>query len=221
MITLYDVSKVYRTHGGQTKVILDHFTGVFPTGVNVGILGHNGAGKSTLTRMLSGGEPPSSGEILREGRISWPLGFSGGFHGSLTGRQNLRLICDIYDVDYGEVVDFVEDFSGLGRNMDEQIRFYSSGMKARLAFGASMAIRFDYYLIDEVIAVGDTAFKEQCKRVLTERRKEATVLLVSHSTRLLHEFCDIGGVLDKGKLVFYDDLDEAVDVHEANMRASL
>jgi capsular polysaccharide transport system ATP-binding protein len=218
MIELTDVTKIYPAKDGHRKVILDGFTGTFKSGVNIGILGRNGAGKSTLVRLLSGAEAPTSGTILRTGRISWPLGFTSGFHGSLTGRQNLRFICDIYDVDYREVIDFVEEFSELGRNLDEEIRLYSSGMRARLAFGTSMAIRFSYYLIDEVIAVGDASFKEKCRRVLEDRRKTATVLLVSHSSRLLRDFCDVGGVLERGKLTFYDDLQDAVRVHEDRMR---
>jgi capsular polysaccharide transport system ATP-binding protein len=221
MIYLDNVYKSYKGQGGHRTEILNGFSGLFQPGVNVGILGRNGAGKSTLMRLLSGAEPPDRGQIHRKGRISWPLGFAGGFHGSLTGRANLRLISDIYGVDYQEVVEFVEDFSGLGRFMEEQVRTYSSGMRARLAFGASMAIRFDYYLIDEVIAVGDTAFKEQCQKVLTERRKEATVILVSHSSKLLKEFCDIGGVLSDGSLTFYDSIDEAIAIHEGKMRLTI
>lgn len=221
MILLDNVYKSYRGDGRQRTEILKGFSGVFRPGVNVGILGRNGAGKSTLMRLLSGAEPPDRGEIYRKGRVSWPLGFGGGFHGSLTGRANLRLITDIYGVDYREVVDFVENFSGLGRFMDEQVRTYSSGMRARLAFGASMAVRFDYYLIDEVIAVGDSAFKEQCQRVLEQRRKEATVILVSHSSRLLRDFCDIGGVLSDGTLTFYETLSEAIYMHEEKMKLEL
>ena len=218
MIRLENVEKSYPTKHGR-KVILRNFSGVFEDQQNVGILGHNGAGKSTLFRMLSGAEPPDRGRITRKGKVSWPLGFSGGFHGSLTGRENLRFICQIYGARYKDVVEFVEDFAAIGRFMDMPVRSYSSGMKARLAFGASMALNFDYYLIDEVVAVGDASFKKKSKAVLAERLKSSSVLLVSHSSQLLKEFCQVGGVLHNGDLIFYPTIDDAIAVHEGNQSA--
>ena len=218
MIRLENVQKAYPTKSGK-KVILRNFSGMFEDQKNVGILGHNGAGKSTLFRMLSGAEPPDRGRITRTGKVSWPLGFSGGFHGSLSGRENLRFICQIYGVKYRDVVEFVEDFASIGRFMDMPVRSYSSGMKARLAFGASMALNFDYYLIDEVVAVGDAAFKKKSKTVLNDRLKSSSVLLVSHSSQLLKEFCDVGGVLHDGNLIFYETIDEAIAMHEKNQGA--
>ena len=219
MIVFDRVSKHYPVRGGRRVTVLEEFSGVLRRGVNVGILGKNGAGKSTLMRLIAGGEPPSSGAIYREGRISWPLGFAGGFNATMTGRQNLRFISRLYDVDYEEVCAYVEEFSELGRFMDEPIRSYSSGMRARLAFGACMAIDFDYYLIDEVIAVGDASFRKKCRAIFEERRERASVLLVSHSSSFLKQFCDIGGVLADGKLTFYDTLDEAMEVHAVNQAA--
>lgn len=220
MIRLDNVHKSYPTRSGR-KVILRQFSGVFEDNRNVGILGHNGAGKSTLFRLLSGAELPDRGRIVREGRVSWPLGFSGGFHATLTGRENLRFICQIYGASYRDVLGFVEDFAGLGRFMDMPVKSYSSGMKARLAFGASMALNFDYYLIDEVVAVGDAAFKKKSKAVLAERLKTSSVLLVSHSSQLLKEFCEVGGVLHEGELTFYPTIDDAILVHEANQNAKI
>jgi capsular polysaccharide transport system ATP-binding protein len=153
--------------------------------------------------------------------VSWPLGFSGGFHNSLSGRENLRFICQIYGVSYRDVLGFVEDFADIGRFMDMPVKSYSSGMKARLAFGASMALNFDYYLIDEVVAVGDAAFKKKSKAVLAERLKSSSVLLVSHSAQLLKEFCDVGGVLRNGELIFYPTIDEAIAAHETNQDATI
>ena len=220
MIVFDQVSKYYATRGGGVTTILSDFSAVLRPGVNIGILGKNGAGKSTLMRMIAGGEPPSSGSIFREGRISWPLGFGGGFNNSLTGRQNLRFVSRLYDVDFEDVTDYVAEFSELGRFLDEPLRNYSAGMRARLAFGACMAIDFDYYLIDEVIAVGDTNFRQKCRAVFDERRERASVLLVSHSSVFLKQFCDIGGVLADGALTFYDTLEEAIEVHAANQAAA-
>lgn len=216
MIVFDRVSKSYPVRGGGRTTILTPFSGVIRPRVNVGILGRNGAGKSTLMRLMAGGEPPTSGHIYREGKVSWPLGFAGGFNAQLSGRQNLRFICRLYDVDFEETVDFVRSFAEIGKFFDQPLRTYSAGMRARLAFGAAMALQFDYYLIDEVIAVGDASFQKKCKEVFEERAERATLLLVSHLPHLLKRFCDIGGVLANGELVFYDTLDEAMAVHAEN-----
>ena len=220
MIIFDNVSKAFPRPGGGKKVILDRFTAAFRPGINIGILGRNGAGKSTVMRLISGSEMPDSGRILREGNISWPLGFRGGVHSKLTGTQNTRFIADIYGKNRNKVLDFVTEFSELGAYLDMPVNTYSAGMKARLAFGICMAIEFEYYLIDEVIAVGDSIFKKKCKAVFEQRRENATLLLVSHSSGLLRSFCDVGGVLHDGHLTFYNDIEEAIYVHEELLRAS-
>lgn len=217
MIRFNDVTKTYG-RGNRKKVILNGFSGEIHKGKNIGILGHNGAGKSTLMRMIAGTELPSSGTIVRDGLVSWPLGFSGGFHQSLSGRQNIDFISRIYGMDNQEVFDFVAAFADIGRSIDEPIRNLSSGMKARVAFGVSMAIDFDYYLIDEVIAVGDAAFKKRCKYVLEERNKKSTLILISHSNSILREFSQVGAVLDKGELSFFDTINDAIKVHTENQK---
>ncbi|MGQ3210798.1 ABC transporter ATP-binding protein [Shinella sp.] len=220
MIIFDNVSKAFPRPGGGKKIIIDKFSAAFRPGINVGILGRNGAGKSTLMNLISGGDLPDSGRIIREGKISWPLGFNGGVHGKLTGAQNTRFIADIYGKNRTKVLDFVGEFSELGPYLDMPVRTYSAGMKARLAFGICMAIEFEYYLIDEVIAVGDSTFKKKCKEVFDQRRENATLLLVSHSAGLLRSFCDIGGVMNEGQLTFYNDIEEAIEVHEEIMRTS-
>lgn len=220
MIIFDKVCKAYPRPGGGKKIILDDFTATFPPGINIGILGRNGAGKSTLMNMISGGEMPDSGRILREGRISWPLGFNGGVHGKLTGTQNTRFIADIYGKPRTKVLDFVTEFAELGPYLDMPVKTYSAGMKARLAFGICMAIEFEYYLIDEVIAVGDSTFKKKCKDVFEQRRENSSLLLVSHSAGLLRSFCDIGGVMHNGQLKFFNDIEEAIQVHEEILRST-
>lgn len=215
MISFRGVSKSYPM-GKSRKMVLSNITADFPQGTDLGILGRNGAGKSTLFRLISGSEPPDRGTINREGTVSWPLGFSGGFHGSLTARENVRFVCRIYGRDPKKVFEFVEDFSELGRYVDMPVKSYSSGMRARLAFGLSMAIHFDYYLIDEVIAVGDARFKKKCQKMLKERRKESTIILVSHSNSLLKDFCQAGAVVDGGSLSFFPDINDAILHHEDN-----
>ena len=218
MIVFDRMSKSFPLRTGGRVTVIKEFSGTMEPGRNIGILGRNGAGKSTLMKLIAGSEAPTTGAIYRDARISWPLGFSGAFSPVLSGRQNLKFIASLYDEDYEEIVDFVEDFADIGRFMEEPVSTYSSGMRARLAFGASMALRFDYYLIDEVIGVGDAAFREKCKEVLWERRRDATVLLVSHSSRLLQDFCDIGGIIHDGRITFFDTLDEAIYVHEQQQR---
>lgn len=208
MVELRHVSKAYKTVKGRQVVLLD-VSCVFQPGENTGIIGRNGAGKSTLIRIIGGVEPPDSGTIIRTSSLSWPLGFSGGFHGSLTGRENLRFTCRIYGGDYKKVTEFVEDFSELGDYMDMPVRTYSSGMRAKLAFGLSMAIGFDFYLIDEATSVGDASFAEKSRRVFEERKSEATLIVVSHNPSTIKQHCTRFAVLDKGQLEFFSDFDEA------------
>ncbi|MDL2315845.1 ABC transporter ATP-binding protein [Desulfovibrio sp. OttesenSCG-928-A18] len=208
MISLRGVSKTYNTKRGK-RVILDDISRDFPPGVNVGILGRNGAGKSTLLRIIGGGESPDTGKVLRSSRISWPIGFAGGFNMKLSGRQNLRFICRLYEIEYKDIVDFVADFSELGEYMDMPVYTYSSGMRAKLTFGLSMAFNFDYYLIDEVTAVGDAVFKKKSEAFFDARRKNATLLVVSHSMLTIRRFCDLFLVLHKGRLLEFSSNKEA------------
>ncbi|MFZ0133692.1 MAG: ABC transporter ATP-binding protein [Desulfobacterales bacterium] len=214
MIELCNLSKSYRTRKGRHTVLKD-VSSHFPPGCNMGILGRNGAGKSTLLRLIGGAEMPSSGRIVRRSSVSWPIGFSGGFHGSLSGRENLRFICRIYGADLRRVAAFVAEFSELGDYMDMPLNTYSSGMKAKLAFGLSMAIEFDYYLIDEVTAVGDAVFKRKSKAEFDRRKDRATLIVVSHSTTTIRQYCDAAAVLDRGNLLFFNDLNDAVDHYES------
>ena len=165
---------------GQRKIIIDDLDMTLPTGQSLALLGRNGAGKSTLLSIIAGTMRPDSGQVLSDGSISWPVGFGGSFHRDMTGAQNVRFIARIYGVDTDELVAFVEDFADLGRHFHMPVRSYSSGMKSRLTFGASMGIRFDTYLVDEVTAVGDAAFRQKSKLVFKERMKHSSAILVSH-----------------------------------------
>ena len=213
MIRLIDVEKTYPTRNGR-KTVFENLNYEFRRGENTGVLGPNGAGKSTLMRLLSGAELPDKGSVERRAQVSWPLGFAGGLHGSLSGRENVAFVSRLYGRDYAEVLDFVEAFAEIGRNMSNEVKTYSSGMKARVAFGLSMAINFDFYLIDEVIAVGDAAFKRKCRQVLDERLNDATVILVSHSAGLLKDFCQVGCVLEGRELRSFPKIEEAFKYYE-------
>jgi len=207
MIDLLDISKAYCLKGVR-KNILSHLTFSFPVGRNVAIVGPNGAGKSTLMRMIAGAELPDSGTIVRHGRISWPLGFAGGFNGSMTGIENVRFVARIYRQDTERIIEYVREFSELGNSLDLPIRTYSSGMKARLAFGMSMAIDFDCYLVDEITAVGDESFKKKSKRIFEEKLPRSRIVMISHSQEQLREYCHCGILLDRIQPRFFDDLEE-------------
>ncbi len=213
MIALDDISKAYPTRHGM-HVVLDRISASFPRGENVGIIGRNGAGKSTLLRLLSGVEPPDTGTIHRQGRISWPIGFSGGFAQSLTGNENARFVARVFGADADVVAAFVLDFSELGDYFDMPISTYSSGMRARLAFGISMAIDFEVYLVDEVTGVGDSRFQRKCKDAFAERRARSSVIIVSHNVKTVKSYADRVAVLEKGRLHFFDSVKDAMVFYE-------
>lgn len=207
MITLDNVTKIYPTRTGPITVLDGVNLQVFP-GEKVGILGRNGAGKSTLVRLISGAEAPDKGSITRNMSVSWPLAFGGAFQSSLTGLDNLNFICRIYGIAPETKRDFVEDFSELGRFMKEPVRHYSSGMRARLAFAISMAIEFDCFLIDEVIAVGDERFAERCHHELFEKRSDRAMIIVSHNIEFINEWCTSFLKLHNGSLTTEDSQEE-------------
>jgi capsular polysaccharide transport system ATP-binding protein len=212
MIEFRNVSKAYRS-AKASKVILDNFTGEIPRGRNIGLLGVNGAGKSTVLRLIAGTEYVDSGTIRRRVKVSFPLGFSGSFVGALSGRENCRFIARIYGVEVRRVERFVEEFAEIGRYFDMPVVSYSSGMKARVALGVSMAIDFECYLVDETLAVGDATFKARCSAVFDAKRKRASMILVSHSPGMMRRYCDMGAVLSNGELHFFNDLEDAIKEH--------
>jgi capsular polysaccharide transport system ATP-binding protein len=214
MIELEQVTKVYSTKDGM-NVVLDAVDMTFPGRTNIGILGRNGAGKSTLLRLISGAELPDSGFVHRKGEISWPIGFGGGFNGSLTGEENCRFVARIYGVDVDDVVDFAMDFAEIGEYFYMPVKTYSSGMKARLAFGLSMAVEFDVYLVDEVTAVGDSRFQEKARQAFAARRDRSSVIIVSHSYRTIKQYCDHCAVLKHGKLHYFESVKDAQRIYES------
>jgi capsular polysaccharide transport system ATP-binding protein len=215
VIAIENVSKIYPTRRGP-HVVLDKVNLRVEHGQKIGILGRNGAGKSTLIRLISGAEHPSSGRIRRDMTVSWPLAFGGAFHNNLTGFDNLRFICRIYGVPFRDVVPFVEDFTELGVYLREPVVHYSEGMRARLAFALSLAIEFDCFLIDEVIAVGDSRFHEKCRVELFEKRKDRAFILVSHSADQIKARCDSASVLVDGALRSFQGVDEAYAYYQGN-----
>jgi capsular polysaccharide transport system ATP-binding protein len=214
-ISLSHVNKRYKTRTGE-RVVLDNVSLQINPGEKIGILGRNGAGKSTLIRIISGAERPTSGTISRSMTVSWPLAFGGAFQGSLTGLDNLRFICRIYGADIARAKTFAEEFSELGAYMREPVKKYSSGMRARLAFALSMAIDFDCFLIDEVIAVGDSRFHAKCEEELFNRRGDKAMIIVSHDPHYIRTHCDHAYTLSQGKINTFASIDQAFDSYNAN-----
>lgn len=217
MIRLDNLTKVYRVKGRRT-VVANSINAVFPTGASVALLGRNGAGKSTLLQMIAGTISPTSGRILSDGTISWPVGFAGSFHGELTGAQNVRFVARIYGVDTDELIEYVEDFAELGHHFHQPFASYSSGMRSRLAMGTSMGIYFDTYLVDEVTSVGDADFRAKSQRVFNERMNRSGAVVVSHSMPMIRQMCNMGAVLHNGQLRVFDNLDDAIALHESILR---
>jgi capsular polysaccharide transport system ATP-binding protein len=183
---------------------------------NIAILGENGAGKSTMLRLIAGTEQPDAGEIHRDVKVSFPLGFAGSFNGSLTGFENTRFVARIYGEDTDRVLEYVREFSQLGDHLGMPVRTYSSGMRARLAFGVSLAIDFECYLVDEITAVGDSRFQRLSKLAFKEKLERANLIMVSHSMGTLQDYCEMGAVLHQGQLFIYDNIKDAISHHEAN-----
>jgi capsular polysaccharide transport system ATP-binding protein len=214
ILQLDRVSKSY--HGGaRTRPILNEVSLAMAAGDKCGVLGRNGSGKSTLVRIMAGAEQPTSGVVRHGVRVSWPLAFGGGFQGGLTGLDNAKFIARAYCAPIDEVVAYVSDFAELGSCFREPVMTYSSGMRARLAFGLSLAIDFGCLLIDEIVAVGDHRFREKCERELFERHADKSWVIVSHDTGYIRAHCNRGFLIERGALREFDTVDETVAAYEA------
>ncbi|MBD58982.1 MAG: ATP-binding protein [Citromicrobium sp.] len=208
MIRVRDLHKSYRTRFGANHV-LKGIGFELAMGERLGILGRNGAGKSTMVRLISGAERPTSGTIESDLSISWPLAFGGAFQVQLTGVDNIRFISRIYEQDFDQNLDFVEQFAELGPYLREPVRTYSSGMRARLAFAISMIIEFDCFLIDEISAVGDARFHDRCNHELFEKRADRAMIIISHDAAYVRDHCNRWAILHDGQLNQYDDFEVA------------
>jgi capsular polysaccharide transport system ATP-binding protein len=216
MVEFHNVSKAYRS-AKTNKVILKNFSGVFPRGRNIGLLGVNGSGKSTLIRMIAGAEFPDRGKIRRYAKISFPLGFAA-FKANLSGRENCRFVARIYGLETRSVERFVEEFAEIGKYFDMPVASYSSGMKARVSFGVSMAVDFECYLVDEALSVGDGIFRARADAIFAAKRERASIIMVSHSPGTIRSYCDMGAVLSRGRLKLYDKLEDAIEAYQAVTR---
>lgn len=218
MIRIEDVHKRYRNHRGS-RWVLRGITAEIPANARVALIGANGAGKSTLLRLIGGIDQPNQGAIERGCRVSWPLGLAGGYQGSLTGRQNTKFVSRIHGVhhDLERTLEFVRDFAELGGAFDDPVKTYSSGMRSRLAFAMSMAFDFDTYLVDELTAVGDAAFKRKSQRAFEDMAGRAGLIMVSHSASTLRTFCHSAIWLHDGEARFFDTVEEALERYQESI----
>jgi len=219
MIELHNLTKSYRTRAGRHFVFKD-LNVTIPTQANVALLGRNGAGKSTLMRILGGIDYPDSGKVISDVSISWPLALSGGFQGSLSGRENAKFVCRIYgkEVELESKLEFIKAFSGIEEFFEEPVKSYSSGMKARVAFALSMAFEFDVYLVDEITAVGDQDFKNKSQKAFDSMRERAGVVMVSHNMATLKQQCDMAILLENSTAKVFEDIEEGVAYYQGQLQ---
>ncbi|MCR6655370.1 MAG: ATP-binding cassette domain-containing protein [Opitutus sp.] len=212
MIKLENLTKSYRIRGGRHYVFRE-VNAVLPEGANIGIIGPNGAGKSTLLSILGRVDHPDSGRVISDKSFSWPMGLKGGFLNHLSGRENCRMVCNLYGLPHDVIkkkMALIKELSGIGKYFDEPVRNYSSGMGSRLGFALSMAFDFDYFLIDEVTAVGDAHFSMSAKLALEEKAKRSRVIMVSHNMGDIKKFCDVGVLIKNGQITVFENLDDAI-----------
>lgn len=216
MIELRNLTKSYVTKGGR-RYVFRNLSYTFPDGVSIGLMGRNGAGKSTLMRLIGGIDTPDSGSVYTDKTISWPVGLSGSFQGTLTARDNVKFVCRIYGVTGAlmrEKVRFVEEFAEIGDYFDQPVKSFSSGMRSRVAFGLSMAFDFDYLLIDEVMATGDAHFRKKSQQVLQEKCSRSKMILVSHNMADIRKHCDVVLLVQDGGVSLFENIEEGIRAYQ-------
>ena len=211
-IIMREIVKEYHTAVGMRRV-LDGISFDIAAGEKIAVLGKNGAGKSTLVKIIGGVEEPSSGRVERNLFMSWPIAFAGGFEATMSGLDNIRFIARIYGVPIDDAIAFVDDFAELGRLLYLPVKTYSSGMRARLAFGLTLAVDFECFLIDEVISVGDARFQQKCYDALFVRRQHCAMILVSHDTNIIKSYCNKALVLKSGRGRVIEDVNFALEIY--------
>lgn len=217
MIEIINMTKSYRTPTGR-EFIFRNLNLTIPKDKSVALIGRNGAGKSTLLRLIGGIDTPDKGIIKTPESISWPVGLSGGFQGSLTARENVKFVARVYGAEgekMSQIVRYVEQFAEIGRYFDRPVKTFSSGMKSRVAFGLSLAFDFDYYLIDEAMSTGDAHFKNKAVAEFKKRISKSKVIFVSHSMSQVRAMCDYVLLIENGQVIVYDDIDEGIRAYEA------
>lgn len=218
MIRIENITKSYLHHKAGRKYIFKNLSFTIPSGKNVAIIGKNGAGKSTLMNLLAKVDSPDSGRIITDQSISWPVGLSGGFQGSLSARENVKFIARTQGFrgkKMQEKVEYVEAFAEIGDYFDLPTKTYSSGMRGRVAFGLSLAFDFDYYIVDEAMSVGDAHFKRKASDAFKEKTGKANIILVTHGMTQVRTMCDLVIILNHGKATIYEDVEAGIKVYQS------
>ena len=217
MIELRNITKSYKTPQGRVFIFRDlSFT--IPDDKSIALIGRNGAGKSTLLRLIGGLDTPDKGTIITPNSISWPVGLSGGFQGSLTARENVKFVARVYGAEGGklrEIVSYVRDFAEIGDYFDRPVNTFSSGMRSRVAFGLSLAFDFDYYLIDEAMSVGDAHFRKKAAKAFKDRISTSKVIMVTHGMGQVRDMCDYVLLVEGGRVIAFDDIEEGIKQYQA------
>ncbi len=215
-----NVTKSFATVGDGRKYVIRDASFDIPAGRKIALLGRNGAGKSTLLSVISGAQDVDCGRIERHGTVSYPIGYGGSFHGDLTGAQNARFVARVHGVDTEALLAYVHEFTELGDFFFMPLRTYSSGMRARLTFAVSMCLPFDCYLVDEITAVGDQAFRDRAVEAFRTRLQRATAIFATHNLSQAAAICDMGAVLNDGEMQLFASVDDAIEVHRANLQTA-
>jgi capsular polysaccharide transport system ATP-binding protein len=211
MISFQMAGKAYRSRKGAINWVVRNIDTTFPNGRNTGILAPQGEGKSTFISLAAGNETPSEGRVYRQGRISWPYGSKVNLSNKLSGKQNLRFLTDVYGRNFGRVYEFVEEFCDLGRHLDASLRHYTNEMRSRFSVGALFAMEFDHILVDDSMEGGDTAFRKKCTQYIEDNQDRFTFLMATSNVALVSKYCQHAGVLNEGRLTFYETVEEAVE----------
>lgn len=216
---MIELINVWKKHPGSKDWVLRDVNITIPDKTNVALIGSNGQGKSTLLHMLGALSKPTRGEIKKDCSISWPIGLDGGFKRTLTGRQNVHFVSRIYG--YADSIDEIDKeilaFTELGEAYDRPVQTYSSGMRAKLGFGLSLSLKFDVYLSDEATSVGDIRFREKASKAFKERMSEASLIIVSHSERIIRDTCESGIYVKNGQAFWFDDVTEALEIYHNDL----
>ncbi|MCI6854016.1 MAG: ABC transporter ATP-binding protein [Firmicutes bacterium] len=206
----------------KKKVAVNNLSFKIEKGESVALFGKNGAGKSTILKMITGVAYPTSGEITVNGRVSALLELTAGFDPEFTGRENIYFRGQLFGMSNDEIRELepeIVDFADLNDYIDQPVRTYSSGMKARLGFAINVSIKPEILIVDEALSVGDSEFKKKCLEKINQivGEKDVTFLFVTHSTGVAKSFCKRGMVMRQGKLLFDSSIDEAIDFYQKTL----